>query len=204
MLVFPVSKLLDCRKLPAEESNDLAAIDSSLPYVRLTQPPQQLVPDVPGVTEVHLEVVSPKPCWGTLKLSTSNAGGHGISSWSIKPGEWHEADSFLSKQHSGSGSVMVGSTTHSSGSVGSSNGTVSSLIIKFTNEHQQEALHWPVGLRLLGVQAPDTAANDVGLRAELHVGYIDAAPQLTAVEQHMPAWSTLSYHAIIMVGTFDF
>jgi len=198
LLVFPVSKLLDTLIFPA--MSDAPGLDEQFPYVQLIK--QQQLADQPGLVEVQLVVVSPKPCWGTLKFTAS-----GIDSWSIKPGEWQQAGSFLSRKHSGSGSVMVGPGGQSSGSVGSSRGTVSSLLIKFTNEHQQEPLHWPVVLRVRAQQDTKGSGPEggpLGLGVVLHVGLLDETPQLAAVEQRMPAWSTLSYHATIYVSHWQY
>lgn len=214
MLVFPVSKLLDVLKFPdaTPSSTPQQHAAEALPHVRLvresddeTGPPGH-PQDSPGLTRIHIEVVAPQPCWGTLKLV--GEGGRSITGWSIKEGEWREAGSFLAKQHSGSGSAMVGSSAHSSGSVQSSSDAVSSLIVKFTNEHQQAPLHWPITLALQHAGGSGSSQQEqepgVGLRVELHVGYITDTPELAAVEQRMPAWSTLSYHATVFVGHWRF
>lgn len=198
LLVFPVSKLLDTLIFPV--TSDAPSLDEQLPYVQLIK--QQELADQPGLVEVQLMVVSPKPCWGTLKFTAS-----GVDSWSIKPGEWQQAGSFLSRKHSGSGSVMVGPGGQGSGSVGSSHDTVSSLLIKFTNEHQQEPLQWPVVLRVRAqqdTQGRGPEGGSLGLGVVLHVGLLDETPQLAAVEQRMPAWSTLSYHATIYVSHWQY
>lgn len=222
LLVFPVSKLLDVLKFPDNSSAPPPQLDpDTIPYVRLLHKPSRNAAgdavlddkyddDAPaGSTRVHLEIVAPKPCWGTLKLV--GQGGRSITGWSIKDGVWRDAGSFLSKEHSGSGSVMKGSVAHSSGSVGLGKDRVASLVVKFTNEHQQEPLRWPITLSLQGSdstagaqQQQDGTDAAVGLRVELHVGYIDETPELAAVEQRMPAWSTLSYHATIFVGHWDY
>jgi hypothetical protein len=100
--------------------------------------------------------------------------------------------------------------------VQSSNSSVSSLIVKFTNEQQQQALHWPITVRLLGpasasssqqqqeegVLGDDSSSSSsaAGLRVELHVGDLSETPQLAAAEARMPAWSTLSYRATVFVS----
>lgn len=199
--MFPVSKLLDVLKFPATSHTPFAEAD--IPYVRLVE--RQQLTDQPGLTRVELDVVVPLPCWGTLKFT-----GAGISSWSIKPGVWQDAGTFMSKQHSGSGSVMGGSpsTAHVQ-SAGNGTGVLSSLLIKFTNEHQQAPLHWRIVLHVRQSQQGGGSSSEapgpvVGLGALLHVGIIDPTPQLDAMEQHMPAWSTLSYHATIFVSDWQF
>jgi hypothetical protein len=200
MLIFPVSKLLDVLKFPDPSSSQPQPPTADIPYVRLLQ---QSTGSVTGSTDVSVEVVSPRPCWGTLKLVGD---GRSIGGWSIKDGEWREAGDFLSKQHSGSGSVMKGSTAHASGSVQSSNATVSSLIVKFTNEHQQAPLRWPIKVRVQDTDRGQMhlAGGKVGLSVELHVGYLDETKELVAYEQRMPAWSTLSYRATIFVSHWTF
>jgi hypothetical protein len=202
MLIFPVSKLMDMLKFPdpagsVQKQQQPESLERSFPYIRRVKPQQDPQPGtLAGFSEVHLEVVSPRPCWGTLKFV-----GEGISAWSIKEGEWHDTGDFLQKEHSGSGSsLMVGSNTYSTASgpseASSSNQTLSSLIIKFTNEHQQESLHWRIVVRVARDAAKQHQGGDtVGLRAELHVGDLTPTPELTDVEQRMPKWSTLSYRA---------
>lgn len=219
MLVFPVSKLLDVLKFsdPAssQQQQQGASTTSKMPYVRRIQ--STPVSSQAGSVDVLLEVVAPKPCWGTLKLVGAN--GRSIGGWSIKGGEWQEAGGFLAKEHSGSGSVLSGSTVHAAGSVQSSNSSVSSLIVKFTSEQQQQPLRWPITVRLLGTPSSssasfssqqheaggqevlgDGASSAAGLRVELHVGDLAETPQLAAVEARMPAWSTLSYRATVFVS----
>lgn len=201
MLVFPVSKLLDVLKFPdpADSTQQQAIPTVDVPYVQLRQ---QQAGSEPGTVDVLLDIVAPKPCWGTLMLFSN---GRAISGWSIKEGTWQEAGAFLASQHSGSGSAMGVSSAHATSRAQSSNSTVSSLIVKFTNEHQQGPLHWPITVQLQGSELSQQLSDGkAGLKVKLHVGYLDETPQLAAVEQRMPAWSTLSYRATIFMSSWDF
>lgn len=199
---------MDVLKFPdpagiGQQQQQPEGLEGSFPYVRRIKPQQDPQSGPPVMfSDVHLEVVAPRPCWGTLKFV-----GEGISAWSIKDGEWHGTTDFLQKKHSGSAGNLMAAPTYSAASrstgfaeASSSNQTLSALIIKFTNEHQEEPLHWRIVVRVQrDADQQQQQEGPVGLTAELHVGDLTPTPELTAVEQRMPKWSTLSYR----VTTYD-
>lgn len=173
-------------------------------------------------TEVIFEIYTAKPCWGTLKLS-----GADIVSWSIfSDGVWNDAASFMAGQQRGSGSTLV---TRKKGAEGIATdvgedwgeGVVRSLVVKWTSEQQQGALHWPMRVRfrgqqqegcsrMAGEQQQGSAAEDssssckAGLSVELHVGYLERTAELAAVQARMPEWSTLSFEATTYISSWEF
>jgi hypothetical protein len=236
-----VSKLLDMELFPAAPAEGLV---QQLPYVKLlhtrsvphhhhktadikpsaTNKDEQLVHDT--LTEAHFEIFTAKPCWGTLKIS-----GADIVSWSIfADGNYNDAASFMAGQQRGSGSTIV---TRKKGAEGIAvdsdedwgDGIVRSLVVKWTSEQQQGALHWPMRVRFYSKQQQqgsisaseqkDSSGNSVGnaggssggktgLTVELHVGYVGRTAELAAVQARMPAWGTLSYEATTYISRWEF
>jgi hypothetical protein len=233
-----VSKLLDMELFPAAPAEGLV---QQLPYVKLLHTRSvphhhhknaaaaaaaaaELVHDV--LTEAHFEIFTAKPCWGTSKIS-----GADIVSWSIfADGVYNDAASFMAGQQRGSGSTIV---TRKKGAEGIAvdsdedwgDGVVRSLVVKWTSEQQQGALHWPMRVRFYSKQQQqevsaeqqhssssggDTTSSSsssngkTGLTVELHVGYVGRTDELAAVQARMPEWSTLSYEATTYISRWEF
>jgi hypothetical protein len=218
-----VSKLLDLELFPAAPSEGLL---QHLPHVKLLSTrsvPQHTRRSATAAgaaagddfahdpTEVHFEVFTEKPCWGTFKVS-----GADIVSWSLfDDAGWTDAASFMESQQRGSGSTLV---TRKKGAEGIAvdsdedwgDGVVRSLVVKWTSERQQGPLHWPMRVRYYSKQQQQSAAGDGdssssnGLQVELHVGYVERTAALAAVQARMPEWSTLTYEATTYISTWEF
>jgi hypothetical protein len=206
--------------VPEPAAPDEAAQLLELPYVRLLHrrnvagPPagaagqaaghsqqqqqQQQQQAAAAVTEVALEVVIPRPCWGTLRLS-----GVDLVSWEVIPGQHTDAAAFVAKQHRSSGSALM-QPTDGRGSQGWGAAHVRALIIKFSSEQWQGPLRWRLVVRFDAGAAAQQPRDEQQLAAELHVGHVDSTPQLAAMAARMPAWATITYHATILVSRWSF
>eukprot|EP00775_Hariotina_reticulata_P013769 gene13769-13890_t len=231
-MIYPVSKLLDLQLFPAQPA-DAGAVVEELPYVKLLS--KQAIQQQPAtlkdsggssqaprseLVEAQLQIFSAAPCWGTLKLS-----GVPIESWSITPGLWNDARTFTGGQQGGSGRALL--TRQGSPGVmkgdgkGRGDGTVRSLVVKWTNELQQQPLQWPLIVRYHAAdnssigqqqqQSQDLAGTSIkkrrsvpGLKVEVHVGYVERSAAIAAMLERMPDWGTVSFEATAYVSSWEF
>jgi hypothetical protein len=233
---LPYVKLLHTRSVPHHHHKTAAAAGPAAAAANSPAPPphpsdskssgrhdddEELIDDV--LTEAHFEIFTAKPCWGTLKIS-----GADIVSWSIfSDGVYNDAASFMAGEQRGSGSTIV---TRKKGAEGIAvdsdedwgDGVMRSLIVKWTSEQQQGALHWPMRVRFYSKEqqqglkpeqnhgsssdggAGSSSGGKTGLSVELHVGYVGRTAELAAVQARMPAWSTLSYEATTYISSWEF
>jgi hypothetical protein len=212
MQIYPISKLLDVMKFPVNSPDEVGPL-GTLPHVQLLARRSVKTPldsssasGLPSqLTEVEFDIVIDKPCWGTLKLS-----GVDLVSWSIAPGQdaQQEAAAFMGRQQrsGGSGSGFTLQTASGKGSVAWGQATVSNLMVKFTNERWQGPLRWRVVARFVESDGSSSSSSSPKalLQVDLHVGHVDATPQLSAMEARMPAWATLSYHATSFASRWQF
>jgi hypothetical protein len=229
-MIYPVSKLLDLQLFPAQPA-DAGAVVSELPYVKLLS--KQLIQQQPAadkdnsissrastseLIEVQLQIFSAAPCWGTLTLS-----GVPIESWSVTPGVWNDAWNFTRRQPGGSGRALL-TRQGSSGmdgedGKGKGDGAVGSLVIKWTNELQQQPLQWPLIVRYHAsdnISIEQQENQDVagtsstrgrtvsGLKVELHVGFVERSAAIAAMLDRMPDWGTVSFEATVYVSSWEF
>lgn len=92
-------------------------------------------------------------------------------------------------------------------------GIVSSIVVKWTSEHQQGPLHWRLKVRLQPAQqsgklqpvgdGQGDRGSRTGLEVELHVGYVERTAALAEMEARMPQWSTLSYEATCYISKWQ-
>lgn len=140
-------------------------------------------------------------------------------SWSITPGVWTDAATFLASEHGGSGSALISKNRAEGLHVEKprkEDGVLRSLVVKWTNEHQQGPLQWPLKVRVARSDLGSAGQNDssesagsddhrpTGLTVELQVGYVERTAALAEIEARMPEWSTLSYEATTYISKWDF
>lgn len=139
-------------------------------------------------------------------------------SWSITPGQWNDAATFLASEKGGSGSALVtkkGAEGISADYEDWGDGIVRSIVVKWTSEHQQGPLHWPLRIRFYPATKQESNEGQVksegsgqsehtGLTVELHVGYVEKSAALAEMEARMPRWSTLSFEATNYISKWLF
>eukprot|EP00878_Enallax_costatus_P023835 GHUV01025389.1.p1 GENE.GHUV01025389.1~~GHUV01025389.1.p1 ORF type:complete len:611 (+),score=132.24 GHUV01025389.1:251-2083(+) len=240
-VIYPVSKLLDFELFPSQPA---LGVVQELPYVRSVgqrsiQHHHRVLADAAGqrhtvgqetghlggagsadrcssavvddqLRELQLEVFTAKPCWGTLKLS-----GVDLVSWSITPGEWTDAASFIASEQEGSGRALISRKAEgiSADEEDWGDGGVRSIVVKWTSEHRDGPLHWPLKLRFSPKQQAagqpagaekEATTEKSGLVVELHVGYVEKTAALAEMEARMPEWSTLSFEATTYISKWEF
>lgn len=143
----------------------------------------------------------------------------------MTPATWNDAATFMASEKGGSGSALVtrkGAEGIHIDEEDWGDGFVRSVVVKWTSEHQQGPLHWPLKVRFHPTQQHDTSKakisgnhqgveNDrahttcnTGLAVELHVGYVERSAALADMETRMPEWSTLSYEATTYISKWQF
>jgi hypothetical protein len=222
LLIYPISGLLDTLTLPAPSS---AHAVPRIPAVRLVSDQRQLLevaglgPEPVAVRELQLEIFSPLPCWGTLKVD----GAH-LVQWKLhNTSGWRSTADCV--QHGCTAAPWPHPLGRTAGTppAGAAAGPASipgtwpgSFVTKWTSETGD--LVWPVTLRFL--EEPSQAAGDdttttsssssssgkVGV--ELHVAFLDQTlPEAEALRKMMsavPPWVALSYESTTFVSSVEF
>lgn len=136
---------------------------------------------------------------------------------SITPGEWTDAATLIASEQGGSGRAVAtrqGSQNNEEDENDWGDGVVRSIVIKWTSEHWQGPLHWPLRVRFHPSQQAGAAAGadargastmeGTGLLVELHVGYVEKTAALAGMEAQMPEWATLSFEATSYISRWSF